>query len=458
MADSARDVAVKALRDRSGNVSAHVRRILSGSTLSHPEKALATELALGVVRRRATLEAMISALLTRPGQSLPSALREILNVAVYQILFLDRVPDFAAVSEAVNQAHRLGKSRQSGLVNGVLRSLLRELSEPIEGKAPPQPDVIQISSNVYRKLGRPVFPDPESDAAAYLAAAGSIPGELANRWIDRFKTLNKALAYTVHANTRAPLIVRVNTLKTNLQDLVSALTQQGAAVSNHENGVSLVIEGFSQGQGLTDIPAFREGLIQPQDPTATAVGFAMGVNPGMKVLDVCAAPGTKTTHLAELMHNEGEIIAIDVSQEKTSLIESNCSRMGISIVKTMQAEAAGSLEPGWFDAVLVDAPCSNTGVLARRPEARWRFSKAGLSKLVDDQKSIAQIASLFVRPGGRLVYSTCSIESEECGQVARWLCKQSRHLSIVKEKLTLPGGADDMRRWHDGGYFAIIQT
>ena len=155
-----------------------------------------------------------------------------------------------------------------------------------------------------------------------------------------------------------------------------------------------------------ELPGFGDGLFQPQDPTATAVGqvcgdllAAMGKPPAeMSVLDFCAAPGTKTTHLAELMGNQGSILALDVSPAKLEKIESNCRRMGISNVKTLSAERAGGLTPQSYDLVLADVPCSNTGVLARRPEARWRFNHDALGRLIKDQQFLAAAAGQFVRP------------------------------------------------------------
>ena len=457
MPGNARDIAVGALRDRAGNVSAHLNRTLGGSKLSTPDKGLAAELALGALRRRATLEAVLQAFLNRPHRRLPTPLTEILHVALYQLLFLDRVPDFAVVNETVEQAGRFHHRRQSGLVNGVLRSVLRKLSEPQAGKPALAANVIPVGLDSYRTVETAVFPDPAVDPAGYLAEAFSLPPLLADRWVRRLGSLEAAAQVAAHANTRAPLIVRVNSLKAGVDEARDALAAQGADVLAHVNGLSLVVSKAG-GEALTNLPAFADGLIQPQDPVATAVGLAAKVRGGMRVLDFCAAPGTKTTHLAELMGNHGSIVAADVSQIKLRQIESNCQRLGVTIVSTLLSEQAGSLQAQDFDVVLADVPCSNTGVLARRAEARWRFSEQALSTLVRDQKALAQLAAGFVRPGGRLIYSTCSIEPEECGAVARWLAQLQPRLKLVKETLTLPGGAEDPTRWHDGGYVAELEA
>ena len=201
-----------------------------------------------------------------------------------------------------------------------------------------------------------------------------------------------------------------------------------------------------------------DGLIQPQDPTASAVIDAASPQPGMTVLDLCAAPGAKTTLLAEHMRNDGRIVALDVSADRLARIDDNCRRMGITIVSTRPADKAGSLQAGTFDVALADVPCSNTGVLARRAEARWRFDETRLAALAADQRTLLSMAAQFARPGGTVVYSTCSIEPEENALVARWATQHIRGLQLVREEPTPPAGAEDPRQWHDGGYLAIFRV
>jgi len=450
-----RDLAVLALRDRDGNVSASIERRVAAAGLSPADGHLARELALGVERRRASLEAIACGYLAQPGRNLPGALNQIITVAIYQLLYLERIPAFAAVNEAVGQAERFHHRRQSGLVNGLLRTILRKVSDVQHGPVPAARDVIPIAPESYRRSGAPVFPDPADRAAAYLAAAYSLPMELAERWIDNLGSLDKAVAVATQANVRAPLIVRVNSARATVQAVLAELAAAGVAARAHENGLSIVLDDT---RDVTRLDAFVRGAIQPQDPTATGVVLACVPRPGMKVLDLCAAPGTKTTHLAELMGNQGAIVAADVSREKLDRVTESCRRMGITIVQPILADSVGSLESGGFDLALADVPCSNTGVLARRAEARWRFSHEALSKLVEDQKFLARAAGHFVRPGGRLVYSTCSIEPQENGEIARWLARTEPRLRLIREELTLPAGAADPTAWHDGGYLAVFEA
>jgi len=451
---NARDIAVRALRDQAGNVSAHLDRLLSRGGLSPEDRGLATELALGSVRRKATLERVLQAFIAQPGKRTPGVLSEILQVALYQILFLDRVPDFAAVNEAVEQAGRFHHRRKSGFVNGVLRTVVRNVSGRLAGKPPAAPEILPLGPNAYREFTKAVFSDPRADPAAYLAEAMSLPKELAERWMASLGA-ERAAEAAVCSNVRAPLILRVNRLRTDVAAVLSELASADLPARAHQNGLSIVLDRHVNVQELA---AFQDGRVQPQDPTATGVVEAAAPQPGMNVLDLCAAPGTKTTHLAERMDNRGSIIAVDVSEDKLQKIRDNCDRMGCQIVTTMPADRIGSLATQSFDVVLVDVPCSNTGVLSRRAEARWRFSAAKLARLAKDQHLLATAGANFVKPGGKLVYSTCSLEPEECGQVAGALVRSVPRMELSGEELILPGGADDPAAWHDGGYIAIFEA
>lgn len=449
---TARDIAVEALRDRLGNVTAHLDRLVDRSPLSQADRGLARELALGVLRRRETLRMVIRAFLRQPEHTMPGPVNEILLVGAYQILFLDRIPAFAAVNEAVEQAARFHHRRQQGFVNGVLRSISREIGEIETGVFSPGENVLPISASSWRKFTRPVFANPSTLPERHLSEAFSLPMVLAERWIGQYGK-KKAMGIAFHANTRAPLILRVNRLKTDVPSVVLALEKAGVQAKPHANGISVVTDDTTN---ILETQEFRLGMLQPQDPTASAVSISLDPRQGMNVLDFCAAPGTKTTHIAELMNNTGSITAMDVNEDKIARITQNTRRMGVDIVRTMLAESAGGLEIGSFHRVLVDVPCSNTGVLARRPEARWRFDIKAMNKVSADQRTLAQMAVMFCAPGGKFVYSTCSIEREENERNVQFLRDKHPNLELIEQKLTLPGGVDDPTRWHDGGFYAIF--
>ncbi|MBN1554044.1 MAG: methyltransferase domain-containing protein [Phycisphaerae bacterium] len=456
MEHTARDTAVQALRDRDGHPSRYLRYLLARTQLPPADRALARELAMGAVRRRDTLDAVIRAYLAQPDKKLPSPTDDILRVALYQILFLDRVPNFAAVDEAVEQASRFHHKRQQGFINGLLRAILRDLPDAPAEILPPSADAVPRDDGTSLHLGKAVFPDPRANPTEYIAATYSLPLVLAERWRVQFGP-EKMRELARHSIARPPLICRVNGWRSSVEAVLASLAEQNQPARAHENGLSVVIDPIDS---LMSLQAFRDGLIQPQDPTATAVVAAARVKPGDRVLDFCAAPGTKTTHLAERMENRGEIVAVDVTEEKCQRIETNCRRLGIDIVKTCTTEQLGRLELQSFNLVLADVPCGNTGVLARRPEAKWRFEEDGefLSQIVRDQLSLATAAGQYVAPGGQLIYSTCSIEPEECEQMARKIAKRLDRLKLTDQKQTLPAGADNPTQWHDGGYHAIFQT
>ncbi len=452
MTVGSREIALDALADRHGNVSGRLERLCDEAGCTSADRALATELALGVVRRRNTLKEVMRSLLTSPRLRLQGGLINLLQISLYQILFLDRVPNFAAVDEAVKIAHKKFPKR-SGLVNAVLRSATRKLTDVQQGTPRPAADVLPLSPSTYVVFDKAIFADPQIKPAMFISQACSLPEAIAERWLARFGGLKKAFSLGLQCNARAPLIARVNTLKTDVATVIERLSTEGIKTIRHRNGVSIVIVETA---GLLTSDVFAEGLIQPQDATATNVSLLADPKPGWRVLDMCAAPGTKTTHLAELMRNKGSVLAVDI-QEKLSRISENCRRMGIDIVETMSTDKLGSLEPGSFDLVLVDVPCSNTGVLARRAEARWRFDSKHLSQLMGDQFFLASTAGIMVRPGGRVVYSTCSIEAEEGHDVIEKMLKQNSSLRLESEKLILPEGTNEPANWRDGGYYAILR-
>ena len=448
---NARDLALAALGDRAGNVTAHLGRLLAGASLPAEEVALARELALGVVRRRRTLDAVLSAFERGGRGRTPGRIRQITRLGAYQLLFLDRVPAFAAVNEAVAQVGPGSKAR--GFVNAVLRSVSRSLSPPRRGPPPLEADVVSVGAGRFRRLDRAVFPDPRHDPAGFLAEAYSLPDELARRWVASFGGLAEAARVAMHANARAPLIMRVNARRATVGQVLEALALAGVEAVAHANALSVVVPG---GGDVTRLEVFAAGLVQPQDAAATDVVASAGVEPGMRVLDLCAAPGTKTTHLAERMDDRGAIVAADVSADKLARVEENCRRMGVTIVRTVQAERLAEEAGEPFDLVLVDAPCSNTGVLSRRPEARWRFSPEALRSLARDQRRLLVLAAGVVRPGGTVIYATCSLEAEENGQVVRDVLARRKRLALIEERTSFPGGADEPARWRDGGYWAAL--
>ncbi len=369
---------------------------LRRAALSSLDRALATELCYGVLRRRGTIDYYLDQVSARPTGRIDPPLLDVLRLGAYQLLFLDRIPEHAAVSEAVAAARRLGEG-QASFTNAVLRGLLRRRSE------------LRL-------------PSRETDPVRFLAAAGSHPTWLVERWVSRYG-LEEAEALCRADNEPAPLSLRANTLKASGKQVSEVLGAAGIRVrSGSLAPEALVVEGQAKGVGdgksaggVESWPGFAEGLFYVQDESSMMVARALSPEPGMRVIDACAAPGGKTTHLAQLMRDQGTVVANDVSERKLALISENLARLGVRSVQTVlgDASALAGRFAGWADAVLVDAPCSALGVAGRRPDVRWRVKPEDLAGLAAEQARILGSMAACVKPGGVMVYSVCSLEPEE---------------------------------------------
>lgn len=363
---------------------------LSRSRLDGRERALATELAYGVTRRRAALDWAIAQVASRPLEKMDPWVRNILREAVYQILYMDRIPHAAAVDQAVELARQYGHEGVAKFVNGVLRNLIRKLPEL-------------------------PWPDEEADAVRALAVRHSYPDWLVAQWLERFGR-DEAVRLLEAGNQVPPLTVRVNRLKATREEAAAALAREGVrAEPTRHSPYGLILRDLTSAASLEQLEAMKQGLITVQDESSMLAAAVVNPQPGWTVIDVAAAPGGKATHLAELMDNRGRVIALDVHPHKVDLIEENARRLGTTIVEPvcLDARRVGEAMPGRADAVLCDLPCSGLGTLARRPDARWRKRPEDVEALVPVQRAILESAARALKPGGVLVYSTCTIQPAE---------------------------------------------
>lgn len=367
---------------------------LERSGLAGPDRGLATELVYGCLRHRLTLDWVIDHTATTPATRMPPNIRNILRLGVYQLLFLDRIPARAAVSEAVNLAKRFGHPGTVKLVNAVLRKVARTKNS--------------LS-----------YPDLEQDPVKHISVRYSHPEWMVRQWLSLYGV--EGTIALCQANNQPPdLFLRCNTLRIQPVELARLLAARGIITEPSE----MVPEGLRVAERhlvVESLPAFRDGLVTVQGEASILVGYAVRPQPGDVVVDCCSAPGGKTTHLAQLMQNRGRIYAFDIYPQRLALVRDTCQRLGVDIVEPLLADAREL--PDWLqgkaDAVLVDAPCSGLGVLRSRPDARWRKHPADLEKLPVLQLEILQRAGDCVRPGGVLVYSTCSIAPAENGDVIK---------------------------------------
>jgi len=415
------------------------------------DRALATQLATGVVRHRRTLRLVLSHI--RGGRShqfeIQAPLRRILELGAFQLLFLDRVPAYAAVSEAVRQAQAAvggaAAKKAGGFVNAMLRGVARlVLDRRSEGR--PAPDAIPHPEGGVVQLKEPVLPDPKESLAAFLGTAYSYPDWLVARWLTSFGP-KEAEQVCRWSNRRPKTFARVS-------PAYAAAARTGSAPLG---------EPLAPGPrpGTYDVspwPVERleellaAGALTVQDPSAMAPVEALAPQPGESVLDFCASPGTKTTQMAEAMDDRGRLVACDRSEEKLGPIRRTAVARGLaSVTVCLSGVAASAAPPGGFDAALVDAPCSNTGVLARRVEARWRLRPEDLEELPRIQADLLERAAALVRPGGRLVYATCSLQKEENEEVVRVFLAANPSWRFARSGLILPGSD------HDGAFWALLR-
>jgi 16S rRNA (cytosine967-C5)-methyltransferase len=391
-------------------------RALARCSFDSRERALTVELSYGVLRRLATIDWRLEPVLDKPLPRLPLAVQMVLRLGTYQLLFLDRIPQSAAVNESVNLARAIAGTLGrdwSGFVNAVLRALLRH---------PPQP-----------------WPSMDPDAAQAFAVRYSVPSWLSRRWVERLGVGSAEMACE-GVSVAPPLTLRVNQLITTREAFLEKLAQVGiAAKPTSVSPFGIVLE---EGGSVPSLPGFREGAFYVEDEAAQLIPPLLDPQPGDIVLDTCAAPGGKSTHLANLMHNKGTIYAVDRKGDRLDLLRSNCRRLGVQIVVPIvgdirqplewvpMIETAGSpsvnkarLGEPCIDRILVDAPCSGLGVLRRHPEAKWRKGEQALLRHQALQCQILESVAPCLRLGGVLVYSTCSTEPEENEDVIERFCR-----------------------------------
>jgi len=388
---------------------------LSTHELSKQDRALVTELVYGVIRHLNTLDWVLNTYSSnRKIEEFSPYVRNILRLGAYQLMYLDRIPAYAAINESAEMSKEFEHSGIVSIVNAVLRA---------------------VSDNVNDII----YPDPQKNLSYYLSIKYSHPQWLITRWLSRLG--EKETIQLCEVNNQAPpLTIRTNTLKTAREELIRILEEEDLGVE--ESLVApkgLKIRDFVS---LTQLESFRNGLFTVQGESSQLISYILAPQPGETVLDACAAPGGKTTHMAELMKNTGSIIALDIRKPRLEMIKENCIRLGITNVKAefLDATKASSLYSKKVDRCLVDAPCSSLGIIQSQPEVRWnRDYRETLVKMPQLQSAILDDVCLCVKPKGVLVYAVCSLEPEEGEKVIEKFLKERPlfHLESVKPYLPL---------------------
>jgi 16S rRNA (cytosine967-C5)-methyltransferase len=379
------------------------------------DRAFISEMVLGTLRWRERLDAFIRHALKSPEKRLDARLLDLLRLGAYQILFMDRVPDSAAVNESVRLAKEVFQSDKiSGFANAVLRS-------------------------ISRNKNRDIFPSFEQKPTDHIEQALSHPRWLAERWVAEWGPI---IARKVCAanNRKPPFTVRANTLRISRERLQEQFAAAGIpAIPTEFSPEGLVLE---KAPPLAEEGLFQQGLYFVQDEASQIIPHLLSPRPGERVLDACAAPGGKTTHLAQIMKDEGEIAALDLHASKMRLIRENCARLGISRVTALEADSSRPLPfPGGkaFDRILVDAPCTGLGILHRNPEAKWRRKSGDILRLRRLQDAILGNVSSWLKPGGVLVYSTCTLAREENDEAIDAFLHAHTDFGLEDLRQTAPG-------------------
>jgi 16S rRNA (cytosine967-C5)-methyltransferase len=388
----------------------------AAAKLKPQDAALATELTLGVLRWRRLLDFLIERYTTKPVERLDLPVALALRMGAYQMRFLERIPARAAVNESVELVKRARKSSAAPLVNAVLRKIAADAKSPADK-----------------------FLLPGMSAAERLAILHSHPTWMVTRWLARFG--EPQTIPLLEANNRAPRLSLSVHAPEQRDEIIRALEKSGLRI---EPG-TLLKSAFAAGGGSpARSEAFRSGQISIQDEASQAIPLLLGVRAGDRVLDLCAAPGGKTAALARAAGSGGTVIAADLHAHRVRAMEAQCKRLGLQNVQLVELDATQPIPlPGEFDRILVDAPCSGTGTLARHPEIRWRLRPENLSESQKLQTQILSNALRKLAAGGKLVYSTCSIEPEENEHVISQALRESPGIHPIP-----PAGAQQMLAPH----------
>ncbi|MGK7939242.1 MAG: 16S rRNA (cytosine(967)-C(5))-methyltransferase [Crocosphaera sp.] len=407
-ATNSRQLALKILREidrKKSYTDIALDRALQHSTLSPSDRRLCTELVYGIVRHQRTLDTLIDQLAKKTAQQQPPDLRRILHLGLYQLRYLDNIPPSAAVNTSVDLAKENKLQRLSGVVNGILRQYIRK------GETGKEPLILP-----HEPLKK-------------IAIAYSFPDWMVETWVRQWG--EDSTQQLCHWFNQTPALdIRLNPLKTNLETLETQLTETGITVTRILNfSHSLRLQGKIG--AIQTLPGFSQGHWTVQDSSAQLVSYLLDPQPGETIIDACAAPGGKTTHIAELMGEQGLIFACDRTSSRLQKVQENAQRLQLSSIKIVEGDSRNL--PQFIDSadrVLVDVPCSGLGTLHRHPDIRWRQSPERIQQLSILQQEIVREAATWVKPQGSLVYATCTLNPLENEQVIEQFLATHPHWKI----------------------------
>lgn len=405
------------LKVSSGIYSDHaLEKVLKNYEFNSLDIAFITELAYGCIRYRKFLDLWVDHTSKLSHIKQPPKLRWLLHIGLYQLLKMDKIPFSAAISSTVEVAKKTDLKGLTGTVNAILRNAVRNIEKE---------NVPKISSD-------------EIDRLSYLE---SLPLWLVNEiinWVGIKEAKNIVKAF----NKKPSIDLRINSLKTDLNKFLNVLTEcniNATVISQLSNGVAL----NSNPRSIKKLPGYSDGMWVVQDRSSQWVAPLLNPMKGEKILDACSAPGSKTTHLAELVNDDAEILAVDRSEKRLKILQSNLDRLNIKSVKTLKADATSliDIKPNlisYFDKILIDAPCSGIGTFARNPDSRWSLSKDKINQLVLLQERLLENIFPLLKKNGTLVYSTCTICPEENDLLIKRFLSKNKEIKLDSERQILP--------------------
>lgn len=372
--------------------------------------AFVRELVYGVLENQIYIDYILRHLIPNGLKGVKKPVRVLLRMGLYQLIFMDSVPEYAAVNETVRLAGKVAPGR-NGFINGVLRGY-------------------------ERKKEQITLPDPQKDMISYLSVKYSFDPSIIKLWISQY-TVEETEEILAGSNRRPPLSIRINLMKTTEDDLVKELTAQGFELTKSQLCERTF---FVKGSGLLETDAFEKGWFSVQDTASVLAVDMLAPEPGDVVMDICAAPGGKTLAMGEKMKNQGRILAFDVYAHKLDLMQKEAKRLGISIIETGEQDGT-VLHKAYIqfaDKVLVDGPCSGLGVLRRKPEIKLRPVLEDAASLTTKQSMILENACQYVKEGGFLLYSTCTINKKENGELTKVFLAHHTEYEMIEERQLLP--------------------
>ncbi|MBM4103898.1 MAG: hypothetical protein FJ263_07590 [Planctomycetes bacterium] len=449
---SARAVAAKVLAGldfRKPDAAARLERIINKTD----QQARATDLVFGVIRNLTAINLVLQKTAKIRGEHTDKKILALLRIGAYELLYVPATPEYAILNDAADLAANVSK-KSAGFVNAVLRSIQRAIqhrSASLAGQNPRRTLPSDDKSGCVFTID--ILPDPQQDLAVFLSQAFSLPTWLIRQWLTDLGP--QQTRQICQASNRHPsVIVWPNPSKITAQQLQQQLQTEGLdTLPSPDKKCFKLLQSID----ITGLTAFQKGLFFVQDPTAHAAINLLPAEKDWTALDLCAAPGTKTAVLG--LQNTGRIYAADADIKRLRKVTENCNRLDIKnveVLKPAQLEQFLSRKPR-LDAVVADVPCSNTGVLARRAEARWRLDENSIIRLTQTQMKILRNAIAIVRPGGFILYSTCSILPQENQTLIQNILRQNPGLALLREQFILPAVETENDFDHDGGYAALLQ-